>query len=238
MANRTPPSQWAALFNFAGGGLIHVNTFLEAVGFMPGPTFLEWIAASIILRGTNANRPDVADVPIGTEYYATDTALRWKSDGATWLNDGAASAGLIEQVTVTLTNAQIKALPTTAVEILAAPAAGTTVVAIAARYYFNWTADYTNIDGLASIRIADTSDSQIYFDLLVESALTQVSDLLAQGESTVVSLTPTEVTMMLKTEVDGQGIILRADNNVSGDFTGGNAANTLKLTVFYSLLDL
>jgi len=79
---------FAELLNKYGGGLIHMEIFVVKGFFMPGSTLLELIATNILLRGTHALRPPVGDVPIGTEYYSSDTLKRWKSDGTTWLADG------------------------------------------------------------------------------------------------------------------------------------------------------
>lgn len=93
MANRTPESEWAALFNPWGGGLVHMELYEGVAVIMAGQTFLEWFAATLLLSGTHANRPAATAVPIGAEYYETDTANRFKSNGTTWIADGQSGSG-------------------------------------------------------------------------------------------------------------------------------------------------
>ena len=38
----------------------------------------------VILRDTEANKPDASTVPIGTLFYATDSGITERSDGTDW----------------------------------------------------------------------------------------------------------------------------------------------------------
>jgi len=240
---RTPKGDWATLFDFAGGGLIHIELFAALVTAMPGSSFLELIAEKILLRGTHANRPGVDEVPIASEYWATDTGARWKSDGTSWLADGtslAADATVIRTTTLTLTDAQIKSAPTTHYQILPAPGANKLIVPIIAVATLDATAaNYTNVDaGGATLQIEmGAGRSALYEDI------SQAYPLLADGQS--------EKTRAVLTFGDAKGAIgalaaaiendaleLTWLNGASGNFTGGNAANNFRVTVVYTTIDL
>lgn len=233
---------WAALFNFAGGGLVHMNLFEIGETSMAGPTLLEWIAGTILLSGTAAARPAATAVPIGTEYYATDTAARWKSDGSTWIaNSGSAGAAVIAAASVTLTNAQVLALPSTPIQTLAAPGAGLIRIPILAVVNLNWTADYTNIDGACELffDVAGPEPTNLPEMLETNGA---ISDLLAGGMNRIAwfgqkqraDANNTSAKSPLDTTAWTNAVTrISSWNNAAGDFTGGNAANTLKVTTLY-----
>lgn len=84
MANRTPVSEWGRLFNFAGGGLVHMELFPFEEIMAQGPTWLELIAANLLQWGLNSAKPTATDVANGTYYYATDTAKLWQSRSGSW----------------------------------------------------------------------------------------------------------------------------------------------------------
>jgi hypothetical protein len=66
MANRTPKSAWAALFNFAGGGLIHMETF-EA------PTPPEGVMRPMLCTISEES----IGVPLGVTGLAAPAELAW-----------------------------------------------------------------------------------------------------------------------------------------------------------------
>lgn len=151
--------------------------------------------------------------------------------------------------TVTLTNAQIKALPTTAVEIVPAPGANRIVYPFGAFLHLNWIADYTNIDADAQIKLVVLSS-----DLLIalrEDTQSQVTSLLAGGGPDGTNAL-TGVQFLKKTAADvfsgnsgfydsdimNKSVVLSAYNGSSGNFTGGNVGNSLQATVLYTVIDV
>jgi hypothetical protein len=132
---------------------------------------------------------------------------------------------LLRVASVTLTDAQIKALPTTAIQIVAAPGAGKVIAPLTAIILTEITTEYTNVnspsmlviaEGAASVFDTDADDRALYFpdaDIVQLSTLASVTRM----ENTALSI---------------------LSSNELGNFTGGNAANTLKVTVYYMVVDL
>ncbi len=162
----------------------------------------------------------------------------------TYLDPAGGGGGAISVATVTLTNAQIKALPTTPVTVVAAPGAGFELVPIHATLHMDWAADYTNIDAAAQVLVRyDAGQAPLSGLDEAASYTTGVTGLLAEGASTSAFLTPlsykssTNKSVALAGQDDAQtenlALTLVADNNGMSDFTGGDAANSLKVTLLY-----
>ena len=139
-----------------------------------------------------------------------------------------------------LTNAEIINLPLTGIEIVPA-IANSILVPVSVGCFLDWSVDYASIDANASIRIGDV----LAFCQLVEDTFTSVSDLLAAGEDAFAIIPPT-----LNTGGAGgiaTGVSLRsqflvnhplkifADNGVTGIFTGGDAATSMTVTIYYNV---
>lgn len=148
--------------------------------------------------------------------------------------------------TITLTNVQIKALPTTAVELVPAQGAGKVIL------LQGWVASpvlvapYTNIHAESYLEfrwtLADNStgiapriDEQTYGD---------VTGLLADGiiynfgpQLQIEFLSALMFLNQLGANANNGSITLRASNG-GGNFTGGDVGNSLKITVFYMVADL
>lgn len=86
MANRTPPSEWGILFNFAGGGLVHMNLFPIVPMSADCCTALSTVFALFLRRGSRAAQPTTADVPDQCLYYVTDELLTEQAVSGTWVN--------------------------------------------------------------------------------------------------------------------------------------------------------
>lgn len=160
----------------------------------------------------------------------------------------AGSTPLVQSATVTLTDAQIKTLPTTPVTIVAAAGAGKVIIPLSGFVSIDASAGaYTGITD-ASLILHDTSFN--YF-----SSPTPVEIFLGAGYATPTSAqigcpflnTPTSGTFvdialanqpMISSTIDNSP--LQVSDNWAGlsDYGGGNAANTMKVTVHYVIIDL
>lgn len=170
--------------------------------------------------------------------------------------DDVGGGSLIHQATVELTDAQIKALPTTAVEIMAAPGAGKVILASFGVFKMDMAVGgaYTNrnaVDPGASIQVGyggnENESLLVTFPELLSGAL--ISLLTNEGLDYFYILTPivawpvagaAAFPFPANVSVVGssnQPLTIKAFNQGDGDFTGGDPANTLRVTVEYRILD-
>lgn len=174
-------------------------------------------------------------------------------NGGTGLTTGPA----IFVASLQLTDAQIKALPTTPVNIVAAPGAnlryklhGYTLRSnTSAGAYTNLNATYVDVHIQLSTYYAGYGPVD---DSTVTPALTNVTSILgAAGQVSydgIISMSSTPVAGSRGyVQSDGipgtavivnQPIAIAIENNGSGNLTGGNAANSLKVFVYYSIEDM
>lgn len=167
------------------------------------------------------------------------------------------SGGGLEVATVTLTNTQIKALPTTPVQLVAAPGVGSFLHYIGGVAVLNNTAGvYGNVDAGGGNFAGLTIKSDGTVTKWIHSIFGDLSWGLTDGSAPVVlSLAPyadmyTALTAGVGgsyhapldgwpdylTEIENRAMIAVMSN--SGNLTGGHAANTLKVTVFYSVVSI
>lgn len=149
----------------------------------------------------------------------------------------AGEGGAVEQVvysqTVTLTDANIKALPTTPFELLPEPAAGQRLFIVGGTVTIDVRAGvYTNFGATTKFRLVLggvwNQDAILFFkDQLEDNSAVFVNDFRPNADFTYVD----EVLL-------GGGFTATTPNGVAGNFTGGNAANTIKITTLYSVADL
>lgn len=144
---------------------------------------------------------------------------------------------------VTLTDAQIKALPTTGIQIIASPGAGKFLYPISAAIVHNWVANYTNIEGASFINITSSIGNYNVLVGIYQSIGSSVSDLLAASESILAVCGQQNAQLANYADIPlsgvvNNGLMINMYNDVGGNLTGGNAANTLKVTVYYVVVDL
>lgn len=155
----------------------------------------------------------------------------------------------IRKAVVELTDAQIKALPTTPVEIVPSPGAGKVLLFIRGLVIVDATAaDYTNIDADGSyltIGYTGGGENTTYVINDAGASLTQLSALLT-GNVRAVSILPlfnfldgwgpTNNSVPTEANLEAANIEVFAVNG--GNFTGGNAANSMKCIVLYTVVDV
>jgi hypothetical protein len=163
-------------------------------------------------------------------------------------NPGGSSpgGGSLLSATVTLTDAQIKALPTTGIQLVAAPGANKYILPIAASYYLDPSGGaYTGADD-AGWSIAWQSEFWASSPTVMASPLQTTSKSLGIFS---LSLTPVYTAGSFTGFAVGEsaggasGIIdkpLTIEDKFNGisDYGGGNAANKLVVTVVYTIVDL
>lgn len=146
------------------------------------------------------------------------------------------------EVTITLTNDQIKALPTTPVEILPAPTAGTIAFPVSMLVITHFSdGKYTNIntDGYLEVKTGTTSITE-YVPNESATGLNKLGQFLSGN--TLYQLKPQAQPLNGWDSAPGRWTVssvkngattIDIDNGDSGDLTGGHANNTMKIILTY-----
>lgn len=156
-------------------------------------------------------------------------------------------AGLLKTATVELTDAQIKALPTTPFQLVAAQGAGKAIIPISCITIPNFTAGVYTHDADSSWQLAVSGGGiSIGGPFMADTALSSNSNIYVSqiacieqgpgaGAFTGVLVTGS---IAVTSSYDNSALYIGDFYNGVNDYTGGNAANTLKITVYYVVIDL
>jgi len=157
---------------------------------------------------------------------------------------GSGGTSVVSRAAVTLTNAQIKALPSTQVELVPAPGVNFAIAVMSMGCRLNTVAGaYTNVDANGQLIGAygnwdnDATASLKTSGILDHAgweAFWVVGGISLPNVAAYTSVLLAESGAL--SDVENAPIKLAASN--AGDYTAGNAANTLKVTVFYATFDV
>lgn len=138
--------------------------------------------------------------------------------------------------TVTLTDAQVKALPTTAVEIVPAPGADLVIVPILAFLFLTQPSIYTNVSANASFNLVwpSAGDATIYADAGLLSS--DPSFVALHGAS--FDNGGSQYGFAFDSAIVNKKLSIDGNNPAMGNFTGGGAGNSLRVTVLYTVVDV
>ena len=128
---------------------------------------------------------------------------------------------------VVLTNAEMLALRATPKELVPAPGAGKMIELISAHMFFDYAGAYT-----------ETTDNMgILWGVGGTAAATiESTGFVTATADTVTTATKSAVANLALAAVDNKSLVLH--NTGDGEFGGGNAANTMKVSVLYRIVDL
>lgn len=158
---------------------------------------------------------------------------------------GSPGGGSLLSATVTLTDEQIKALPTTPIQLVAAPGAGKFILPISCVAVLNLqpAGQYTDADNASWTIITQAQD---YVSAVANSniALIGIGDIvvfsfpfLNTGAGTFAGITHTAPEYS-SADIENEALYIADVWNGVTNYTGGNASNTLKVTMYYVVVDL
>ena len=154
-----------------------------------------------------------------------------------------------------LSNAQILALPTTPITVVSAPGAGKRIVLVEADLVGSFSAGaYADVDPDLAVIALNLSpqefrlSSAIANDSSTTPPIAYLDDFLGTASIMHAVIAPFSYAVLegdwgnlsrpeaMTTASTNVALQILAENNGAGDFTGGNAANTLTVTVLYAVI--
>jgi len=159
-------------------------------------------------------------------------------------NAGGGEGGALLSATVELTNAQIIALPSTGVELVAAQGSGKIINVVSCYCVTNFASVYTGTTdaslnlmmGLAYVN-STFPDWAGALETTTRKGLKLPENSYSAGGGSFAGETIGLMSTNL-TNLEDEALVLKDDYSGLSDYGGGNAANTLKVTVFYTIVDL
>lgn len=165
---------------------------------------------------------------------------------------GSGEVAVLQRTTL-ITDAQIKALPTTAIELVPSPGPNKIIQPFGAYVSINRDAgDYGNVDPDGRLVIGAENQDADLFNIAINSvaqSLTQLDGFLTGSPSQMSGFAsaPAQFTnasfgvlpnFFGTANIVNHGIFIWADNVLLGNFTEGNAANSLIVSVLYAIIDV
>lgn len=170
------------------------------------------------------------------------------------ISGGLGAGGGVQVATKTLTNAQVIALPTTPVQLVAAPGSGTMIVPLHAIAVLHQVQDYGNVDANAQLAVTHgTSSGPSLLNFSREPTTHGGLDYLLApgGDSGVMVFAAATLANTpgnpfdaygpgesVATFYDNAALNLVVNNQASGNFNGGDSGNSLKVSVTYYTMTL
>jgi hypothetical protein len=187
---------------------------------------------------------------LGTRYYTPIAAQVVNPGTFSRLTVGPAGELRIDEdtadiqiATVSIADAAIKTLPSTPVELIATPGAGFRLVFLGATIQTDVAAAYTNVDtdGFLWIGHNAAQSASTYVPNDSGASIAELTALTANTDRHVMLNPYTNATVNwgnysdvnTVASVENQPLEISVDNDGSGNFTGGNAANEWTVDVYY-----
>lgn len=166
----------------------------------------------------------------GHDHSAADKgkAIVTAGIGANAVTSAKMEVDLLQYADVQVTNTQMLALLGTDITLVAAPGANKALVVHAAYLFFDSAAAYTL--GTAALAIGYGGDNADILAITEAGFLDQATD-----QARIYYLGGAAATPVIVTPTANQPVVLRA---TSADLTGGNAANTVSIRVWFSTCDM
>jgi hypothetical protein len=140
-----------------------------------------------------------------------------------------------QSISRVFSNAEVKALPTTPITIIPSPNDGSLLIPFRAFLGLRSVAGYTNFDITFSLKLNYQAPGVDKFsfgsgvDLILGSASNVAMPYTLGGADSFTGIAPSAINKPLQ---------LSATNGAAGNLTGGNAANSLLVTVFFVSLNV